>query len=181
MESAGVGLVLEYIDKNEKTSQRKISKGNNMALGYVNAILQMCIKKGLIKIEKINSRNIKYLLTPKGIIEKTKTTYNYLQSAINRVMALKSNLDLLFEIDDTKLKQIVFYGKNDESQTILKQLISEKKSNNVVFTDDFENVTKLESAVIVVWQPEALQKCWMSGVKCINILNNTQIENNYDK
>lgn len=166
-----LGVVLEYIHENEKTTQRKISKGTNLALGNINSILQMCINKGLIKIEKINRNQIKYILTPEGMLEKTQYAYNYLQASIRRVLTLKSNLDSILSNENLNYSQIVFYGKNDDTKTMLLQIVDEKQLQNVVWTDDFEKLLKYHDELIILWQPETLKQCWKHELKFINILN----------
>ena len=171
-----VSIILDYIYENEKTTQRKISKNINLALGNINAILQMCINKGLIKIEKVNRNNIKYILTPEGMLEKTKYAYSFLQASVKRVLTLKNNLESILSNEELKYSQIVFYGETDDTKTYLKQIAEEMKMQNAVWTDDFEKLQEYNNALIILWQPEALQKCCEYDIKYVNILSYTSIK-----
>jgi DNA-binding MarR family transcriptional regulator len=58
--------VLNHLQENEITTQRRISKRTGLSLGAVNLLLKKMARKGLIKIEKLNSRTMRYILTPQG-------------------------------------------------------------------------------------------------------------------
>ena len=67
------------------------------SLGKINYCLKALQKKGLIKVEnfKKNSKKINhlYVLTPKGISEKTKLTINFMKRKIKEYDELKSEID----------------------------------------------------------------------------------------
>jgi DNA-binding MarR family transcriptional regulator len=64
--------VLTHLQENEQTTQRNISQRTGLSLGAVNILLKKMARKGLIKIEKLNTRTIRYILTPQGMKEKTR-------------------------------------------------------------------------------------------------------------
>ena len=74
--------LLRYLEKDPKTNQRKLSKNTGLSLGKINYCLQKLKQKGLIKIQNFkknkNKINYIYTLTPKGIIEKTKSTIHFM-------------------------------------------------------------------------------------------------------
>jgi len=74
--------LLRYLEKDPKTNQRKLSKNTGLSLGKINYCLQNLKQKGLIKIQNFkknkNKINYIYTLTPKGIIEKTKSTIHFM-------------------------------------------------------------------------------------------------------
>ncbi len=66
--------ILEVIQKYDQVSQRVISRETGLSLGMVNMLIKKFLKVGLLKAEKLNGNNIKYILTPKGsqiLLEKT--------------------------------------------------------------------------------------------------------------
>jgi len=89
--------LLRKIQKNPKISQRKLAEKLGFSLGKINYCLKALQKKGLIKVEnfKKNSKKINYLyvLTPKGISEKTKLTINFMKIKIKEYDELKSEID----------------------------------------------------------------------------------------
>ena len=66
--------VLNCISKNENISQRELSLHTGISLGSINLIIKKMVKKGLVKIERINTNTLKYMLTPKGFAEKAMKT-----------------------------------------------------------------------------------------------------------
>ena len=70
-------------------SQRDISKALNMSLGMTNSILKRFVDKGWMCIHKISARNIKYVLTPEGLKEVAKRSYNYIKRTIKNVYDFK--------------------------------------------------------------------------------------------
>ena len=68
--------VLRFINKKPNTNQREIAKKLGLSLGKLNYCLQQLKKKGFVKINNFKKNENKsgylYLLTPRGIMEKTK-------------------------------------------------------------------------------------------------------------
>ena len=62
-------LILEEIEKNPNTNQRDLSEKTGLSLGMVNLLLKKFIKKGFVKLERLNSRSFRYILTPEGFKE----------------------------------------------------------------------------------------------------------------
>ena len=75
--------VLHLIQKNSNTSQRRLAKNTGFSLGKVNYCLKALIDVGFIKIQNFkNSKNklkYTYILTSKGIIEKTIITKKFIE------------------------------------------------------------------------------------------------------
>jgi len=53
-----------------------------MALGLANLYLKRLVRKGLIKCVNVQSNRLLYLLTPKGISEKTRLTYEFMEYSL---------------------------------------------------------------------------------------------------
>ncbi len=90
--------VLRKIDKNQKTSQRKLAEDLGFSLGKFNYCLKALKKKGLVKIrnfqknpDKINY--IQYVITPKGILVRTKLTLSFMKRKMKEYDELKKELD----------------------------------------------------------------------------------------
>ena len=88
--------VLRKIKNNPETTQRQLAKDLGFSLGKLNYCLKALKNKGLVKIEnfKKNPKKINYIyiLTPKGISEKTKLTLNFMQRKIEEYDELKDEL-----------------------------------------------------------------------------------------
>ena len=79
---------MREIQKESKASQRDLAGQLGFSLGKLNYCLKALRKKGFIKIKNFqkntNKLNYIYILTPKGITEKTKLTINFMGRKMNR-------------------------------------------------------------------------------------------------
>ena len=88
--------VLRRIKNNPDASQREMAKDLGFSLGKLNYCLKELKKKGLVKISNFKKNphkvNYIYVLTPKGIAEKTKLTVNFMKRKMNEYDELKKEL-----------------------------------------------------------------------------------------
>ena len=85
--------VLRKINSKPKSTQRELAEELGFSLGKLNYCLKALRAKGLIKIEnfKKNPKKINYIyvLTPKGLTEKTKLTINFMKRKMREYEELK--------------------------------------------------------------------------------------------
>lgn len=84
--------VIREIINNYHPVQRGIAKKVGISLGLTNIIIKRLIKKGYIKIQEVPPRTIIYMLTPKGLAEKSKKSYQYTLRTIDIIKAIKENI-----------------------------------------------------------------------------------------
>ena len=87
--------VLSHLQENETTTQRQISKRTGLSLGSVNLLLKKMVRKGLVKMERINKRTVRYILTPQGLKEISRLTYRYIKSTYHLIEKINQKLDQL--------------------------------------------------------------------------------------
>tara|TARA_Y100000590_G_scaffold307178_1_gene346776 strand:+ start:140 stop:439 length:300 start_codon:yes stop_codon:yes gene_type:complete len=88
--------VLRKIKTKPKATQRELADELGFSLGKLNYCLKALRVKGLIKIENFrknpNKINYIYVLTPKGISEKTKLTINFMKRKMKEYEELKKEI-----------------------------------------------------------------------------------------
>ena len=88
--------LLKLLEPNPRLSQRQVAQELGFSLGKVNYCLKSLVDKGWIKAANFkNSRNktaYMYLLTPRGIEEKTRVTVQFLQTRMREYEALRSEI-----------------------------------------------------------------------------------------
>ena len=88
--------ILRKINAESGISQRSLAKELGFSLGKLNYCLKALQEKGLIKIRNFkknpNKINYFYVLTPKGIAEKTKLTINFMKRKMEEYEELKQEL-----------------------------------------------------------------------------------------
>lgn len=91
--------VLRAINAEPSLSQRDLAKQLGISLGKTNYCLQALLEKGWIKAKNFKNNKNKiaysYLLTPKGIDQKTKLTLRFLDRKRIEYEALKSEIEQL--------------------------------------------------------------------------------------
>ena len=90
--------VLRKIEKLPKTSQRKLAQELGFSLGKLNYCLKALKEKGLVKIQNFKKKENKishlgYVITPKGISERTKLTINFMKRKMSEYDELKKELE----------------------------------------------------------------------------------------
>ena len=88
--------LLRKIKTKPQATQRELAEELGFSLGKLNYCLKALKSKGLIKIENFkknpNKVNYIYVLTPKGIAEKTKLTINFMKRKMKEYEELKKEI-----------------------------------------------------------------------------------------
>ena len=88
--------LLRKINNSPKVSQRDLAKELGFSIGKLNYCLKSLVDKGFVKIESFkknpNKLNYLYVITPKGISEKTKLTINFMKLKMKEYDELKKEL-----------------------------------------------------------------------------------------
>ena len=100
--------VLRKIDNQPKSTQRELAKELGFSLGKLNYCLRALKNKGLVKMKNFeknpNKINYIYVLTPRGIAEKTKLTINFMKRKMEEYDDLKAELKKrLKDVDNNKI------------------------------------------------------------------------------
>lgn len=87
---------LRSIYRNPSVSQRKLAEKLGFSLGKMNYCINALKEKGYIKLSnfKKNQNKVRYayILTPKGISEKTNLTINFMKKKMHEYDELKKDL-----------------------------------------------------------------------------------------
>jgi EPS-associated MarR family transcriptional regulator len=89
--------ILRTINKKSKFTQRELADELGFSLGKLNYCLKALKEKGLIKLKNFKNNKSKfnyiYILTPKGISEKTQLTINFMKRKMEEYDELKNELE----------------------------------------------------------------------------------------
>jgi len=89
--------VLRKIQKTPEASQRELAEKLGFSLGKLNYCLKALQKKGLVKLQNFQKKAnkisyLQYVITPKGISERTKFTINFMKKKMKEYDELKREL-----------------------------------------------------------------------------------------
>jgi EPS-associated MarR family transcriptional regulator len=91
--------ILKLLEAEPHASQRRIADELGISLGRVNFCVQALVEKGLVKVNNFrnsaNKRAYLYLLTPRGIEEKSIVTARFLRRKLDEYEALKREVEQL--------------------------------------------------------------------------------------
>lgn len=106
--------LLNEVEKDGGITQRSLAKKLGVALGLTNLYLKRLAQKGHIKITTIPRNRIKYLLTPRGVAEKSRLTYEYMQYSLSYYRDMRQRLkQVLSKVASEGSQRFVIYGTGE--------------------------------------------------------------------
>lgn len=166
--------VLSHLQDNEKTSQRAIAEQTGLSLGAVNILIKKMVRKGLIKVEQLNSRTMRYILTPQGMQEKARLTYSYIRQSYRQLLKINQALDELVAVHKTQLdsKPILVYGPEDEMREIITQHLRDLGFGYETHSGIETSINlkeKARNSLIITWREEE-EEALPSNSNAVNIM-----------
>ena len=90
---------LALLERSPDLSQRELARELGISLGGVNYALRALIERGMLKAQNFSSSDKKlayaYILTPKGLAEKSLLTARFLRRKMDEFEALKAEIESL--------------------------------------------------------------------------------------
>ena len=106
--------LLDEVARDGTVSQRSLAKSLGVALGLTNLYIKRLVRKGNIKITTIPRHRIQYLLTPRGMAEKSRLTYLYMQYSLSYYRDARNRLKhRLADLSRAGGKRVVIYGTGE--------------------------------------------------------------------
>ena len=96
--------ILQLLENGEQLSQRRLSSQLGINVASVNFALKKLTKRGFVKMLGANPRRIQYILTPKGIAEKTQLAYKFFDRNFHFYKVVRKDVE-------SKIRNISFHGK----------------------------------------------------------------------
>lgn len=121
--------LLSQIEAGLPVTQRSLSRDLGIALGLTNLLVRRVAKKGWVKVVNIRPNRVRYLITPAGIIEKTRITREYLDNTVKLYTETRERIRASLQAisDDWSTadvaaaagqaeKSVVFYGAGEVAE-----------------------------------------------------------------
>jgi DNA-binding MarR family transcriptional regulator len=110
-------IILNAIGDNERLTQRTLARELGVAVSLANLYLRRLALKGFIRIVNVRPNRLRYLLTPKGIVEKTHLTYTCMSRTFERYRQARQALrEALRPLSEDGHKRIAFYGTGEAAE-----------------------------------------------------------------
>jgi len=109
--------VLQAVSENQRITQRSLATRMGIALGLTNIYLKRLVRKGYIKCVNIQSNRILYLITPRGIAEKTRLTYEFMDYSLRLYGRVRQHLRAVLEpCTQNGMRNIAIYGVGEAAE-----------------------------------------------------------------
>ena len=111
--------ILSAIEEGTPLTQRALAERLGVALGLANLCLTRLARKGCIKIVQFNDKpaarkRLRYLLTPRGLAEKSRLAYEHTVYALSLYRRTRQTLrEALGRMANDGRKRVVLYGTGD--------------------------------------------------------------------
>jgi DNA-binding MarR family transcriptional regulator len=114
--------LLTAIEEGTPLTQRALAQRLGVALGLANLCLKRLARKGYIKIVHFNDRpaarkRLRYLLTPKGLAEKSRLSYEHMVYSLHLYRRTRQTLrESLGRMAADGRKRVAFYGTGEAAE-----------------------------------------------------------------
>ena len=109
--------ILTAVAENDRLTQRHLARELDIAVSLTNLYVRRLAMKGFIRVINVRPNRIRYLLTPKGITEKSRLTYAYMCRTFERYREARQALkDALRPLAGDGHTRIAFYGTGEAAE-----------------------------------------------------------------
>lgn len=109
--------LLEALSEDATLTQRGLSARLGIALGLTNIYLKRLARKGYVKCVNVQSNRLRYLLTPSGIAEKTRLTYEFMDYSLQLYRDVRRRLRLVLEpLANRQIVRVAIYGTGEAAE-----------------------------------------------------------------
>jgi DNA-binding MarR family transcriptional regulator len=107
-------FLFNEIEREGVVSQESLATRLGVAVGLTNAYIKRCVRKGLIKMQKVPARRYAYFLTPTGFAEKSRLTAEYLSHSFDFFRRARGqSYELLHAAHMRGLRRILLVGAGE--------------------------------------------------------------------
>ena len=108
--------LLEAVQEDSQVTQRGLASKLGIALGLANIYLKRMIHKGYIKCVNVQPNRISYLITPRGIAEKARLTYEFMDYSLHLYGEVRQHLREAMQDCAAEGKRVAIYGSGEAAE-----------------------------------------------------------------
>ena len=108
--------LLEAVEQDSRVTQRSLATRLGIALGLTNIYLRRLVRKGYIKCVNVRSNRISYLITPRGIAEKARLTYEFMDYSLHLFGEVRQHLRAALQECAAADKRVAIYGRGEAAE-----------------------------------------------------------------
>src|SRR6267378_6706024 len=108
--------LLEAVEQDSRITQRSLASKLGIALGLTNIYLKRLVRKGYIKCVNVQSNRITYLITPRGIAEKARLTYEFMDYSLHLYGDVRRHLRVVLQECAAADRRVAIYGRGEAAE-----------------------------------------------------------------
>jgi DNA-binding Lrp family transcriptional regulator len=108
--------LLEAVEEDSRVTQRTLSTKLGIALGLTNVYLRRLVRKGYIKCVNVQSNRISYLITPRGIVEKARLTYEFMDYSLHLYGEVRQHLRGMLQECAAADRRVAIFGRGEAAE-----------------------------------------------------------------
>ena len=148
--------ILEQIEKDPEATQSDLAGRLGVAVGTVNWYVKRLVKKGHIKVTRLQRRRLRYLITPDGIAEKTRLAMEYVQVSMGMYRATRKQArELLAKAREAGFQRVTVSGQGDLVDVLRLTCLEQSVPVVPLGADGELPVLRVTGSVVMLEMPEA--------------------------
>ena len=108
--------LLEAVAEDSRVTQRTLASKLGIALGLTNIYLRRLVRKGYIKCVNVQSNRITYLITPRGIAEKARLTYQFMDYSLHLYKEVRQHLREVLQDCAATDRRVALFGRGEAAE-----------------------------------------------------------------
>jgi DNA-binding Lrp family transcriptional regulator len=108
--------LLEAVQQDAHVTQRGLASQLGIALGLANIYLRRLMRKGYIKVANVQPNRISYLITPRGIAEKARLTYEFMDYSLHLYKEVRQHLREVLQECAADKRDVAIYGRGEAAE-----------------------------------------------------------------
>jgi len=108
--------LLEAVEQDSRVTQRSLATSLGIALRLTNIYLKRLVRKGYIKCVNVQSNRISYLITPRGIAEKARLTYEFMDYSLHLYGEVRQHLRHVLQECAAADRRVAIFGRGEAAE-----------------------------------------------------------------
>jgi DNA-binding Lrp family transcriptional regulator len=108
--------LLEAVEQDSRVTQRSLASKLGIALGLTNIYLRRLVRKGYIKCVNVRPNRISYLITPRGIAEKARLTYEFMDYSLHLYGEVRQHLRHALQECAAAGQRVAIFGRGEAAE-----------------------------------------------------------------
>ena len=111
--------ILKHVENTAELNNRSAARRFNVSVKLAHITLKRMVAKGLLHVKKEHARRWDYFLTPRGIAEKTRLTYQFLDFSMQFYReARRRSAQLCRDLSENGVKKVAFLGAGEMAEIV---------------------------------------------------------------